>query len=137
MEEWIEAALSQWRKENVKVNLPATAASLEQAESTLGFQFPEDFGKLYLIINGFEDYEWQEHMFSLWSLERIIKEYDDANDKDFVGFCDFLISSHFIGFSKTGLNVLKKYSIVGAKEPLAGTFKEIIGFINDSHNSIY
>jgi hypothetical protein len=137
MEDWIEVALSQWTEQNVKLNTPATQTSIEQAEYKLGFQFPQDFKQLYLVVDGFNDYEWQEHMFSIWSLERIIEEYENSGDEDFIGFCDFLICSHFIGFSKADINIWKKFSIVYSKDPLSGTFKEIIRLVNDSHDSIY
>lgn len=56
--------------------------------------------QFFLEINGFKDFDWNEHMFSIYPLERIKKEYDEQTDKDFIPFCDYLVNSHQIGLYK-------------------------------------
>lgn len=96
-------------------------------EARIDFQFPPDFRELYQKVNGFEDFDWNIHMFSLWSLDRIAKEYQKDDDDNYVGFFDYLINSHSIGFFKSEKGVYKSYSHV---ESIATTFKEAIELIN-------
>ena len=73
-------------------------------------------------------------MISLWSIERITQEYEEAIDKLFVSFADFLISSHFIGFSKSVAGVFKHYD---QNAPIAYSFEEAIHLINTDSRLIY
>jgi len=136
MEGWIEKALSMWSDNETKLNPPASLNTLSNAEAILGYSFPSDFKALYLIANGFEDYEWQQHMFSFWSLERIIEESAQFENQDFIGFCDFLICSSFIGFHKNRPGIYKYYDCVD-EHPIADSFAEVVHKINISDNSIY
>lgn len=135
MENWIEDVIIKWKSEGVKVNPPATLAEIEFAEAIVNFEFPLDFKAFYLKINGFEDCEWQEHMFSFWSLKRILEEWSDRNNTNFIGFCDFLISSHEIGFDIISRCIIIDYSIEG--EIVSNSFKETIELINSSDPSVY
>ncbi|AYL94193.1 SMI1/KNR4 family protein [Mucilaginibacter celer] len=137
MEDWIKEAIELWQEDEVKMNPPATAVDIEKAETTLNFNFPDDFKALYTVVNGFEDYEWQEYMFSFWSLDRIIEEFAKSSNKHVVGFCDFLIMSHVIGFKRNEPGVFKDYSVAPGEEFIAGTFKESISMINSGAPEIY
>ncbi|WP_170113581.1 SMI1/KNR4 family protein [Mucilaginibacter yixingensis] len=136
MEAWIEKALSTWSESETKLNPPASQNALSSAEAFLDYTFPSDFKALYLTANGFEDYEWQQHMFSFWSLERIIEESAQFKDQDFIGFCDFLICSSFIGFHKNRPGIYKYYDHID-EYPIADSFAEAVRKINISDNSIY
>jgi hypothetical protein len=73
-------------------------------------------------------------MFSFWPLEKIIDEYKASDDKSFIGFCDFLINSHSIGFIKDDFAIYKSYE---RQCPIAATFKEAVLLINKSSDRIY
>jgi cell wall assembly regulator SMI1 len=109
MEKWIGEVVSKWNAEGVKLNPAVTVADIEKAELILDFKLPEGFKALYLVFNGFSDWGWQEHFFSLWPLERIVEEYTISEDKSYIVFCDYLMYSHSIGFMKDETGVFKSY----------------------------
>lgn len=139
MEIWINEAISKWNMTKTRLNHGASIADIEKAENILSFKFPDDFKKLYLIVNGFQHLDWQEHMFYFWPIERIIEEYTGSSDENFVGFCDFLLASHFIGFKKNQNGIFKLYSSMRNAEDnqIAKTFQEAVGMINSSSDLIY
>src|SRR6185437_15280822 len=139
MENWIQEALFQWKSSKVKLNSQASISQIEKAEAIFNFKFPDDFKQLYLIANGFEGLDWQQHMFSFWSLERMIDEYNENNNKEFIGFCDFLIMSHEIGYKKDKTGVFKLYpnAAENEAEKIAEPFDEVVFMINNSSDLIY
>lgn len=139
METWINEAISKWNLAKTKQNHGASIADIENAENILNFKFPADFKNLYLVVNGFQDLDWQEHMFYFWPIDRIIEEYAVSSDEDFIGFCDFLLASHFIGFKKSQSGIFKLYSTMKKAEdsPIANTFQSAVGMINSSSDLIY
>ena len=46
MENWIQEALSQWKKSKVKLNSQAAISQIEKAEAIFNFKFPDDFKQL-------------------------------------------------------------------------------------------
>src|SRR4051812_32401099 len=100
LENWIKEALNHWKESETKLRPPAVMSDIEHTESILGFNFPDDFKQLYLIVDGFEDWDMQAHLFSFWPLGRIIEEYNEDDNKSFVGFSDWLIRCSCIGFMK-------------------------------------
>ena len=128
---WIDKATYAWYLGEVRLQKGATLDQIADCEKKLDFKFPQDFVELYLQINGFEDLDWNKHMFSLWSLKRIVTEYEGGN---FIGFCDFLINSHSIGFCRTDPRIYKNYD---QKTPIAETFATAIEMINTSSDLVY
>ena len=139
METWINEAISKWNLVETKLNSGASITDIEKTEALLNFKFPSDFKNLYLIINGFLDLDWQEHMFHFWPLEKIAEEFVESTDKNFIGFCDFFLSAHFIGFKKNRAGIFKMYSSLDQSEDdsIAQTFQEIVGMINSNDDRIY
>jgi hypothetical protein len=136
MNNWVEKVVLKWTAEDVEVNDAASMDDIVWAERALDFKFPNDFKELYLTINGFKDHEWQEHLFFFWSLKFLVEEFNSSNDKNFVGFCDYLIASHYIGFRKDKPGIFKMYSVV-ENEPIAQTFEEVVTMINSNSALIY
>jgi len=136
MENWIQDVISKWKAENVELNPPATTEEIDATEAALNFKFPEDFKEFYLQANGFNDYEWQEHMFSFWSLSRIVEEFQEWTTGEFIGFCDFLIMSHCIGFVKNQQGFFKNYGKL-ENERIAETYKDVVEMINSNNRDIY
>ena len=132
--EWITKALIQWKNEGIELNPPSTSLIIKLAEEKLSFNFPVDFKRLYLQIDGFKDYDWRENMFSIWSIKRILAEFDEREDKAFIGFSDFLVNSHALGFYRD-LNGI--YKDVDRHFPVAKTFEECIDLINSDSSLIY
>src|SRR4051812_34218102 len=134
MDRWIQKVISKWKSEGVKLNPPATIVEIERAQTALDFKFSQDFKDFYLQVNGFAGLDWQEHMFSIWSLERIVDECAGFSNKNFIGFCDFLLSSLYIGFDKKSQRVFKLYLNVEDGECIAQTFEQAIDMINSSND---
>jgi len=138
MERWIQDALLNWQSDKVKLNPAATIAEIEHVESVLNFAFPEDFKQLYLIVNGFDGLDWQEHMFTFWPLKMIVEEYDET-ENGFIGFSDFLLKSHSIGFKKKDSGVFRYYQSVKDQIPeyIASSFQQAVFLINSNNSLIY
>jgi hypothetical protein len=145
--EVIFKTIEQWKVEQIQLNPPATLDEIKQAEETVNYTFPPDFKELYLKVNGFKDWDWRPNMFSLWPLQRIIDEYleelsrnsgkppfQNEHARNFVGFCDYLINSHQIGFFKNRPGVYKSYDEFNA---IAQSFNEALQLINSDSDLIY
>jgi hypothetical protein len=137
VENWAHTVATKWKTEGVKTNEPATSEMISQVEDALDFTFPDDFKELYLEIDGFRGLDWQKHLFTIWPLKMIVTEFNDSNDKDFIGFSDFLLASHCIGFRKSQNGIFKIYGLVSDNESITTTFKETIEMINSNHKLIY
>ena len=124
-----------WVSENIKLNPPATPESINTAEETINFRFPDDFKEFYLKLDGFADWDWTKNMFSIWPLARILEEYHNESDKSFIVFADYLINSHHIGFMKEKKGVFK--NIGGNPELIAKTFSEAIFLIDSDADILY
>lgn len=138
MTDWIQAALSQWQNEGIKLNFKTTLADIQKAEQILDFKFPEDLKELYLIVNGFSNYEWRSNLFSIWSLERIIDEFDPSDD-GFIGFCDHSLCVFLLGFHKAMIGVYRHYPSFQKRSPefVTASFREAIDMINVDLPSLY
>lgn len=137
MEKWADEVISKWKDEGLKINKGAPAGLISAAESFLNFQFPNDFKQLYLKMNGFAYLEFQEHWFSLWSIERIIEEFD--SNRDFIGFSDFSLSVNHIGFRNGRTGIYKVYPSTTNLQPalITTTFTEVVGMINANSELVY
>jgi hypothetical protein len=131
---WADEAIATWTNSCIKLQPGLSLEAIRSFEEQLDFQFPPDFIELYQRANGFEGFDWNKDMFSLWPLERILKEYREDNDDNYVGFCDYLINSHSIGFFKSEQGVYKSYSQM---QPIAKTFREAIELININSDLLY
>jgi cell wall assembly regulator SMI1 len=131
---WTDQAIAVWISQNIKLQKGVSIEEILNAERLLDFRFPQEFIDLYTKINGFKDLDWNEHMFSLWPLDRVLKEYMDGADKNYIGFCDYLISIHTIGFVKNKEGIFKNYD---PAQSIGNTFKEGIEMINSNADNIY
>ena len=143
--ETISKFIEQWKSEQIQLSPPATLEIIKRAEDIIGYTFPSDFMEIYLIADGFKDWDWRQNMFSLWPLQRIIDEYleqlksnispyQHEQAKNFVGFCDYLINSHQIGFLKNRTGIFKSYDEFN---PIAQSFLEALEHINNDIDLIY
>jgi hypothetical protein len=109
-------------------------SEVQKTEALIGIRFPESFIGLYSKANGFADWDMNRNMFSVWPLKRIEEEYAINRDKNFVGFCDYLINSHSIGFRKTSAGIFKDYDEFN---PITSTFEQGIELLNSDSDLIY
>ncbi|MCJ7933342.1 MAG: SMI1/KNR4 family protein [Chryseobacterium sp.] len=131
----IDKIKEKWASENIKLNPPAPIHSIKATEEIFGFRFPDDFKKFYLKLDGFADWDWTKNMFSIWPLARILEEYHNENDKNFIVFADYLINSHQIGFVKGKKGIFKNSN--ETHELIADTFTEAILLINSDADILY
>ena len=136
MENWVQNVIEKWEAKGVKLNPPVTVIEIESVESILNFKFPEDFKGFYLQANGFYSLGWQQHMFTFWPLDMIVDEFKGNTNNNFIGFCDFLLASHYIGFNRNRPGIFKSYRIEDG-EQIADTFEEIVNLINSNSEIIY
>lgn len=129
-----EEIIASWKRGNVELNDSASFELLLSIQNQINFIFPSDFTNFYLRFNGFKDWDVIGNMFSIWPLERIVEEYNNDINKDFIPFCDFLINSHFIGYIKGKSAVFKDYD---KSNPIAESFEETIKLIIKDSSSLY
>ena len=72
-----------WKSSNIKLNDGVKLTEITSLEKHIDFQFPDTFKQFYSEINGFKDSAWNEHMFSIFPIERIKEEFDFLKNKDF------------------------------------------------------
>ncbi len=131
---WTDKAIDIWTSKRIKLQNGISFDKISDFEKHLDFKFPQDFVELYLKTNGFEDFDWNENMFSLWSLDRILKEYQQNDDTNYIRFCDFLINSHSIGFFKTDIGIYKSYD---QTKSIADNFQDFILLLCSSDDLLY
>jgi hypothetical protein len=131
---WALAVAREWATAGINVGNLATEEQITEVEAVIGFSFPMDAREFYKIANGFSNWGWDANMFSIWPLERILEEYTKERDKSFVGFADYLMCCHCIGFCKDREGI---YKDVDMAEPMASSFKEAIDLINANDDRIY
>jgi len=134
MDNWAETAIQQWKAEGIELNPGISAEELNRTEKMLDFVFPYQFKELYIKVNGFHNNDWRVNMFSLWPVERIIEEYNFRTDKNFIGFSDYLINMHQIGFTKNKEGI---YKCMDNPEFITDTFEQGIHLINIDSELIY
>lgn len=133
---WINSAINNWKAVGIRLNSGTSLDSIMKTEKKVGLQFPDDFKELYFEMNGFLDWDWTPTMFSLWSIERIFEECDPHNEHNFLGFCDYLINNHNLGFIRNQPGIFKYY---GTDKPtlIAQSFLEVIQLINIDADILY
>ena len=135
---WANNVADQWRSEKIQLAEGVSIQAINDLESLLLIKFPDSFKFLYNRVNGFIEMDWNTYMFSMWPVDRIIEEHNYQRHPDFVGFCDFLINSHYIGFSRSQTGVFKRYDLAGHSDPekIADTFEEAIEMINTNASQL-
>lgn len=92
-----QAEPRQWQVEPVSLLAPQDIAEVRRALAELGKLATEDMVELYSTTGGMAEGEMDSNCFSLWPLERVLREHRMAKSAD-VQFADFLIDSHRYAF---------------------------------------
>jgi hypothetical protein len=117
-----------WRSQGIGLQPGVPGPNIQQTASDLGIVFPPALVALYKLVNGFKGNDWNPGMFVIWPLERMIEEYRAGDDRNFVGFSDFLICSHMIGFRKDRQGI---FNNLVPEAAICATFEECIELINE------
>ena len=82
--------VERWREAGIALLPPDDASSIERVYASLGAQASRDVLCLYSTVGGFEDYQCDEDLWSLWSLVRL--QEDNAEfPRQGIAFCDWSI----------------------------------------------
>ena len=130
----LNEAINSWQKSLIELNSGASSKEIIALENKLQFSFPRSFVSLYQMADGFKDGDTDENLFSIWPLARISKEYTVSTNKAFIGFCDWSINCHFIGFVRDRSAIYKDYNLC---YPVASTFEEVIELMLAGSNLLY
>ncbi|GAB3194025.1 cell wall assembly regulator SMI1 [Pontibacter aydingkolensis] len=131
---WIGKTIEQWEIDGVELNVGASLEAIKNAERVLNFIFPLQFQQLYVKANGFNNLDWIENVFSIWPIERMLEEFNESTNKDFIGFADYSMNVHQIGFVRGKEGV---YKYCDNPVQFANTFEEAISLINSDDETIY
>jgi hypothetical protein len=134
LDAWTENVISLWKDKEIKLERGASLTAIDQVEKIIGFQFSESFKNLYLKVNGFRNLDSDDNMFSIWPIEKIKEEYLLDTNKNFIGFCDYMIFSYCIGFLKNSDGVFIDHKQM---DPIAPTFEESLDLINSNSSRLY
>ena len=93
----VETAIEKWILEGVALHPPIEESVVRAKLSALGRPYSRDVVALYSATSGMEDGYSDSHMWSLWSLQRVVSE-TARYSRPYILFADFLIDSHFYCF---------------------------------------
>jgi len=123
---WLNIKIAIWKAMGVKLNAPAKEEMIIKAQNELSFQFPNDFKDFYKKANGFVEWDFIGSMFSIWSLEKIVREFKSSDDKSFIPFCDHSIDLYRIGYLNFEEGVFNDFN---QEKPIAKTFEDTLRLI--------
>jgi len=129
----VETAIEKWKLEGVALNPPIEESVVVAKLSVLGRPYSRDVLGLYAAIGGMEDGYSDSHMWSLWSLERVVSE-TTRYDRPYILFGDFLIDSHFYCFkyeNEDRSSVAVDYLNGEVPELLAESVQEFFEILNN------
>ncbi|MEH0152584.1 SMI1/KNR4 family protein [Limibacter armeniacum] len=131
----INSKIKYWQTKGIAVNVGANYDDILILEKQISFSFPEDFKIFYQSLNGFKERDWTTNMFSLFPLERIKEEYEfEQNEKNLIPICDYLISSHHLGYIKGEEGIFKDYN---QTERVCNNLVELLDLIDSDSEKIY
>lgn len=127
--------IKHWKSKGIETNSGAKKEDISLLEKKIFFRFPEDFKTFYQSLNGFKERDWTINMFSLFPLERIEEEYHHhQNKKNFIPICDYLISSHHLGYLKNKHGIFKDNNWT---EKICNSFIELLDLIDCDSEKLY
>ena len=130
-----EENIKHWKSKGISVNDGASNEKIENLEKQIDFNFPEDFIFFYRSLNGFKDRDWTPNLFSLFPIDRIKEEYEHKqNENNFVPICEYLISSHHLGYIKGKKGIFKDYQQF---EKICDNLIELMTLIEEDSDKIY
>lgn len=86
-----------WRKQRIGLPKPCEDAVILSVLTQPNRKVSRDVIEMYRMTGGMEDGEMDEHLFSLWSLDRVKMENARYACRG-ISFADYLINSHFYFF---------------------------------------
>ncbi len=103
-----QRAFEHWLANSVPLLPPASDAELATAFGAVEFPLSDDVRSLYRLTAGFDYGQFDEGLWSLWPLSRIVEE-NNKKKPQFLWFADWLIDSHRYCFHYTNPEVSAVY----------------------------
>jgi hypothetical protein len=128
----LAAAVENWKYEEVVVLPPIEPSIVTAKFRKIGRQCSNDVLALYAATGGMEDGESDSHLWSLWSLEKVISE-TSRYSRPYILFADFSINSHLYCFKYENEEESSvRIDYVNGEEPelVAGSVEEFFHLFN-------
>ena len=128
----IYAAIEKWKREKVVVLQPIERSIVAANFRKIGRKCSNDVLALYTTTGGMEDGESDSHLWSLWSLDKVISE-TSRYSRPYILFADFLISTHLYCFKYENEEESSvRIDYVNGEEPelVAGSVEEFFQLFN-------
>jgi len=95
----LHRAFEIWRSQGIPVRPPAAEALIIATMAEVRRPVSRDVIALYRLLDGFDDWRTDDHMWLLWPLSRIAEEHAEANyTRPYTLFADFCIRSYLYCF---------------------------------------
>ena len=95
----LHRAFEIWRSQGIRVRPPADEAVIIATMAEVCRPVSRDVIALYRLLDGFDDWRADNHMWSLWPLSRIAEEHREADYKrPYTLFSDYCICSYLFCF---------------------------------------
>ena len=95
----IEKAVNKWRDAGIKLLPPADESAILEAFRRIDRPLTRDILKLFRTTAGFDQYDSDSHLWSLWPLSRIVEEHETIKyERPYTLFADFMINSYLYCF---------------------------------------
>jgi hypothetical protein len=134
----VECAIEKWKLEKVALYSPVEKSVVAAKLSALGRAYSRDVLALYAVIGGMEDGYSDSHLWSLWSLERVVAE-TSLYTRPYILFADFLCDSHLYCFkyvNKEHSSVCVDYLNGEEPELLTGSVNECFEILNSDRRDL-
>jgi hypothetical protein len=124
--QFLSEVISLWQKEGIQLNAGLTSQQIEVLEQSLSLPFKPDFKEYLKTANGFEDFDWDNAMFSFWSADRILEELGNCHPEELVCFADHCINLCSFGHHREKEGIYIHYQHTEGLFLVANSFTEFI-----------
>jgi hypothetical protein len=122
----LSEVISFWQKEGVRVNAGLTGLQIEALEQSLSVLFKPDFKEYLSAVNGFEDFDSDNALFSFWSADRMREELGTYHPEELVCFADHCINLCSFGYHREKEGIYIHYQHMEGLSLVANSFTEFI-----------
>jgi hypothetical protein len=94
---YLHFIIEKWLAQGINLLQPNEESLIVTALNSTGRKHSRDVIDLYCAIGGMQEGESDSHMWSMWSLDKIVSE-NSRYDRPYILFADYLIQSHLYCF---------------------------------------
>lgn len=93
----IETAIRNWQRAGITLNAALRESDVRAELDKTGRAYSRDVVDLYCATGGMDEGESDSHMWTFWSMERVVAE-NSRYERPHILFADFLMDSHLYCF---------------------------------------